>query len=539
MYKVLLVDDEALTREAISENIHWEEMGFEFLGGCENGREAMRRIDENPPDLLLTDINMPYVDGLELAKYVYENYPDTRTVIISGYDEFEYAKQAVRYQVMEYILKPVTPSELMEALTRAKDSLSEQDERSRKLKKLKGAYLSNRPILRGRLLNSLLRGNERLEERLEERMEDLEISLKGAIYNTAIVEGDDLSPFLEQRSAVPDDLALFSICNITQELIERRKLGCVVQDMDGRTVIIFCGEKKDELQREAQIALEEVRQTVFQLLSIETTVGVGEPVAELKKLHQSFKRAKEAMELKFFRGGNQILHVDAPGERPGQGAVEVQVWASRVALAIKTGSMEEIGQYVQEFAQEIRDSRINRNRSILYVQNLLLTVVNMMNLTEDKENQIMEEERNLMNRIYNYDHLTDMAKEVTDIFCKISELLSEQRDSYGKKQALLAQEYIEKNYGNSEVNLNSVCSYLAMSTSYFSTLFKGHTGETFIEALTKKRMEKAKELLEHTGLKAYEVAEKVGYADPHYFSIAFKKFSGKTPTEYAKEKRMG
>ena len=538
MYKVLLVDDEALIREAISENIHWADMGFEFLGSCENGREAMKRIDRNPPDLLLTDINMPHVDGLELSRYVHENYPDIRTVIISGYDEFEYAKQAMRYQVMEYLLKPVTPAELVEVLGRAKASLDERSIRSQTLKKLRSAYVSNRPFLRGRFLTSLLQGNER-PEGLEERLEELEISLLGAVYNTAIVEGDDLSPFLKQYAEARDDLALFSIYNITQELIEQRKLGCAVQDMDGRTVIIFCGESIEKLELETQAVLEEIRQTLFHLLSIETTIGIGDPVAELGRLYQSFERAKEAMELKFFRGGNQLLHADAPEEQTGQNTVEVQVWASRVALEIKTGNAAEIEQQVQEFTQEIRDAHINRNRSVLYVQNLLLTVINMTSLTEEKENQIMEEERELMNRIYTYDHLTDMAKEVTDIFCRISGMLSEQRDSYGKKQALLALEYIEKNYGNSDVNLNSVCSYLALSTSYFSTLFKGYTGETFIEALTKKRMEKAKELLEHTRLKTYEVAEQVGYGDPHYFSIAFKKFSGKTPTEYAKEKRNG
>ena len=130
MYKALLVDDEALTREAISENIPWKDLGFELIASCENGQEAMERMKETVPDLLLTDIYMPYVDGIELARYVYENHPDMKTVIISGYDEFEYAKQAVRYQVMEYILKPVTPSELMEVLLRAKESLDERYERN-------------------------------------------------------------------------------------------------------------------------------------------------------------------------------------------------------------------------------------------------------------------------------------------------------------------------------------------------------------------------------------------------------------------------
>ena len=123
MYKVLLVDDEVLIREAIRENIHWEEMGFELIASCENGKQAMEVIERTPPDLVLTDIYMPYVDGIELARYIHEHCPDTRTVIISGYDEFEYAKQAVRYQVMEYILKPVTPAELTEVLEKARACL--------------------------------------------------------------------------------------------------------------------------------------------------------------------------------------------------------------------------------------------------------------------------------------------------------------------------------------------------------------------------------------------------------------------------------
>lgn len=536
MYKVLLVDDEVLIREAISENIRWEEMGFELVGSCENGREAMNLIQKTPPDLILTDICMPYVDGIELARYVCENYPDTKVVIISGYDEFEYAKQAVRYQVMEYILKPVTPAELTGVLQKARNSLDEEQERSRTMKKLKGAYLSNRPLLRGRFLNSLLRGNERPES-LEEKMEELDISLPGSFYNTAIVEGDDLSPFLSQYTGMRDELALFSICNITQELIEQEKLGLVFQGMDERTVIIFCGETRGELEERTERMLQEVQQMIRKLLRIETTVGLGKIVTDIRRLYQSFEKAQSVMELKFLMGGNQILKSEKLDNQPGTMYLDVPKWAGRVVMAVKAGNEEEIEQTVREFAQEIRDSYIRRNRSIIYMQNLLLTVVNTVNLTEEKENLIVQEEKELMNRIYTYEHLTDMATDVIAICRKISQLLNEQKDSYGKKQALMALEYIENNYMNSDVNLNSVCSHLAMSTSYFSTLFKSYTGETFIEALTKKRMEKAKELLENTSKKSYEVAGEVGFGDPHYFSIAFKKATGKTPTEYAKEKR--
>lgn len=535
MYKVLLVDDEVLIREAIRQNIHWEEMGFELIAGCENGKQAMEVIEKTPPDLVLTDIYMPYVDGIELARYIHEHCPDTRTVIISGYDEFEYAKQAVRYQVMEYILKPVTPAELTEVLEKARASLDEQHAKNEMLKKLKGAYRSNLPILRGRFLNSLLRGDERAEE-LEEKMRELEISLPGAVFNTAILEGDDLSPFVDRYPGVRDELAFFSICNITQELVEQKGLGVVFQNLDAKTVVIFGGKTPEELEKNMEESLEAVRGTIRELLLIETSAGTGEAVTQLPKLYQSYEKARAALEQKWLLGGNRVIRPDA-SSRGRSILLDVHHWAERVFWFVKAGKEEEIERTIRDFAQEIREARPNRNRAIIYMQNLLLAVVNAADLAEEQEDQIVKEEKELMNRLYTYEHLRDMAADIISICCSISRLLNEQRDSYGKKQAMKALEYIEKNYMNSDVSLNSVCSYLAMSTSYFSTLFKTHTGETFIEALTKKRMEKAKSLLENTSKRAYEVAEEVGFADPHYFSVSFKKATGKTPTEYAKERR--
>lgn len=535
MYKVLLVDDEALIREAISENIRWEDIGFKLMASCENGKEAMDVIRQTPPDLVLTDICMPYVDGIELARYIYENCPDTRTIIISGYDEFEYAKQAVRYQVMEYILKPITPSELTEILLKARERLDEIRAKRQTLRKLKGAYQINRPLLRGRFLNSLLRGDEN-PEGLKEKMEELEISLPGPIFNTAILEGDDLTPFLEQYTGVREELARFSIYNITQELIEQKGQGVVFQNMSGQTVIIFYGETREKLEEQENTTLDEVRETIEELLHIETSAGLGMEIADMNRLYYSYEKAKAALELRWLLGGSQVIRSDMLDARRST-TVDVPHWAERVLAGVKNGDEAEIEKTVRGFAQELREMRINRNRAIIYMQNLLLTVVNTADLTEEQETEILKDEKELMNRLYTYERLRDMSTDIIAICSRIAKLLNEQKDSYGKKQAMKALEYIEQNYMNSDVNLNSVCSHLAMSTSYFSTMFKSHTGETFIEALTRKRMEKAKYLLEYTSKRAYEVAEEVGFSDPHYFSVSFKKATGQTPTEYAKEKR--
>lgn len=140
MYKVLLVDDEILVREAISAKIEWGHLGFELVGDCENGKAAIEFLKENPVDVVLTDICMPYLDGMGLSKYIYENMPQTRIIIFSGYSDFEYAKQAIQYKVAEYLLKPVTAKELTEVLTRIREKLDSERTEEERIDALQKAY---------------------------------------------------------------------------------------------------------------------------------------------------------------------------------------------------------------------------------------------------------------------------------------------------------------------------------------------------------------------------------------------------------------
>ena len=537
MYKVLLVDDEALIREAISENIQWSEMGFHFMGACENGRQAMEAIEKEQPDLLLTDINMPFVDGMELTKFVYENYPDTKVIIISGFDEFEYAKNAVKYQVLEYILKPITPSEFLETLLRVKKMFDERRESQRNMKKIRSAYVSNLPMAQGRYLHHILNGTADYSK-VTEKQEELRLNLQAEFYNTALVEGDSLEPFISQYENIKDELALFAICNITAEIVAEEKIGLAFQGMDEKTVILFMGNEKELLKTRMKEVLPKVRQAIEQFLNIQTTVAVGKTVSSLEELSDSFAKTKSALEYKFMLGGNQIFDAEEYEQiRNSAKYVDVFEWATQIATAIRTHKTEEISEKTDRFIEQIKMSYINKNRSFVYVQNLVLSVINLLELPEELEEEIYDRERWFMNQMNRCENLDEVAKSIHQTFGFIGHVMLKQRDSYGKRQAMLALDYIEKNYGDSSVTLNSVCSALAMSTSYFSSIFKSYTGETFIECLTKKRMEKAKVLLEHGKLKTYEIAEAVGYSDAHYFSIAFKKAVGKTPTEYAKEVR--
>ena len=537
MYKVLLVDDETLIREAISENIQWEEMGFSFMGACENGKQAIEAIEKEQPDLLLTDINMPFVDGMELTKFVYENYPDTKVIIISGFDEFEYAKNAVKYQVLEYILKPITPMEFSETLLRVKKMFDERKENQRDMKKIRSAYVSNLPMVQGRYLHNLLNGTVDYSK-LQDKQEELRLNLDANCYNTALVEGDNLEPFTSQYANVKDELALFAIYNITAELIASENCGIAFQGIDEKTAILFMGDEEEMLKLKIKQILPKIHQAVEEFLQIQVTIAVGKTVPRLEELPDSFAKTKSALENKFMLGGNQTIEAEEYEEiRNSAKHVDIFEWASQIATTIRTNKIEEIAQRTEQFIEQVKTSYVNKNRSFVYVQNLVLSVINLLELPEELEEEIYGQERNFMKQIYECENLDEIELRLRGTFRYICNLMSNQRDSYGKRQAMMALEYIEKNYADSTVSLNSVCTALAMSTSYFSSIFKNYTGETFIESLTKKRMEKAKILLEQGNLKTYEIAEAVGYSDAHYFSVAFKKMVGKTPTEYAREVR--
>jgi YesN/AraC family two-component response regulator len=201
-------------------------------------------------------------------------------------------------------------------------------------------------------------------------------------------------------------------------------------------------------------------------------------------------------------------------------------------IPLLEGTDEEISEKTEKFIEQIKMSYVNKSRSFVYVQNLVVSVINLLELPEELEEEIYDRERWFMNQINRCENLDEVAKRIHETFKFIENVMLKQRDSYGKRQAMLALDYIEKNYADSSVTLNSVCSALAMSTSYFSSIFKNYTGETFIECLTKKRMEKAKTLLRTTNLQVQTVAQHCGILDIHYFSKMFKGKTGQTPKEY-------
>lgn len=535
MYRVLLVDDEVLIREAIAENIDWNGLGFELCGVCENGKEAIEKIKENPPDLVLTDICMPYVDGLDLAKYIYENYETVKVVIISGYDNFEYAKGAILYQVMEYILKPVTAFELSETLLKVRERLDSERQESRQLDRIKEAYKKSMPLLRERFLNQLLLGRERCDS-VEDALIGYDIRLKGETYAVIQIVCTSSFDFVNQQEEA-EELVRFAAYNVAEEMVKTEPNCTVFQESSNITTFLMAGESEYHLERRVDVLCSNIQTYLVAQLRIHTMAVMGRCVERLKELYKSYENLTLAREYGFLFEDESIIYGREFYHQKETSPVDIHRWSERINLAVRQGNEEQLLSDVKAFFQTMRKNHTVKERLVAYIHNIVLKVMEVLEEVHPEAQEAQQMERTLFEYL-GEDHKMEYMESAVAQFCsKVSKILVTGRENMGQIQAAKALDYIEKNYQDMNVSLNSVCRYLAMSTSYFSVVFKSQTGETFTSALTKKRIEKAKELLETTDLKTYEVAEEVGYSDAHYFGSTFKKYTGETPKEYARKRR--
>lgn len=537
MYRVLLVDDEILVRTAMRENIEWEKLGFELAGDCANGKEAIAFVQEHPVDVVLTDICMPYVDGMELSRFLYENYPEIVIVVFSGFGEFEYAQKAIQYRVSEYLLKPVTATELTELLTRIRRKLEQERRQENRLRRMEHAteeYHKNMDMIRSQAISDLVTGTSDPEQCLN-RLQRLDIVFRAEYYRVAAVEIDTYSEFCspDDKERQESSLMAFVVGNIAGEILRGCQAGIAYQESSNCIYIIFETNRRREFMEKCSRICRQIQDKVQEVMKLEISIGVGTYVRSPEELHLSYASAKAALGYRYLLGSGMILDMETErGE-------EISIYEDlrEIAGNAKAGKSDDLIASMEKVRIRIRSALVGKSRACMYLQQIVRTLAEVQESMLPDDGKGRQQGEDILNRLIaerTFDRAFDVVKEYA---VGVAEKLGEQNATSGSRQARMALDYIGRNYSDPDLSLNSVCSYIGISTSHFSTIFKEETGSTFMEVLTGMRMEKAKELLENTTLKNYEIAERVGFSDPHYFGIAFKKMTGRTPTEYAKARR--
>ena len=538
MLKVFLVEDEVVMRNGIKNNIPWEQEGFEFAGEASDGELAYPLIKKEKPDILITDIRMPFMDGLELSRLVKKELPQIKIIILSGYNEFDYAKTAISIGVTDYLLKPISSAKLLEAVKKVGDMIEKEQDNVRLMeryeKEMEENILQEKHKLWGALASNRLSTIELLEKGQRLGM-DFTASAYMVFLFKLMQEGD--------ATGCSDEL------NRASEKVNSlsgtwKKVLSFDRSPEGWAFLIK-GESEAEVLENFAETKKELLNLVAVYPKVEYFGGLGSIVQRIGDIQNSYKEAARAFSSRFFLDANQIADsaemVSLHNEEDGKIDVSKMLSKKRehelVEKFFKNGTVEEVDSFLDELFQSIGEQNC---KSLLYrqyvVMDLFFCATDFLGNLEISTEELPEECRDINQIVEKAGNAQSLRHQIGILFSETMIL----RDGHSKKKysKLLedAKAFIDENYRHDDMSLNMVAAQVNISPSYFSTIFSSEMGQTFVEYLTHVRLEKAKELLMCSNMRTAEIGYEVGYKDSHYFSYIFKKVVGCSPKEYRNRK---
>ena len=543
MLKIFLAEDEVVVRETIKRMIPWEELGFELVGEAADGEMALPLLIRQQPDLLITDIKMPFMDGLTLARLAKKEIPGLKVVILSGYDDFNYAKQAIGIGVEDYLLKPITKNALIERLSEIRSRYEHektQKEYYEKFQREMQAYEKNSSR---DFFEALVGGSMDMME-VYKRAEKLGLDIVAEAYNVLIFTMNCDEDFSGQR----DEYSSWEAESL--ELLENFFAGHSSAMLFRSNIFsygVLLKGQRETIEENTRACVDEIRKILSrQDGRREWFLAVGQSVERLSQIQKSYHTASRAFSQRYLYDEN-ILYYDEMEtmEHPGgQAETEDNAYLQKVDVNalnpailqkfLSNGLQEETENFVKDYfyaiGQEPMESLVFRNYVILNVRFSVISFIKGLGCdtnemeSADTEEVLAESGKNMESAIAYAKKMISQAIEIRD------------QNSGNKNRSILktAVDFIDSHYMDEEISLNTVANVANVSSNHFSALFSQNMGQTFIEYMTTLRMNKAKELLRCTGMRSSEIAGEIGYKDAHYFSYLFKKTQGMTPSDYRK-----
>lgn len=537
-YKIVLVDDEEEIRQGVIKKIDWETLGFTVVGEAENGIEALDIIDKTSPDIVITDIRMPFMDGMKLAENIKYRFPTTKVVIISGFDEFEYAQAAMGLGVLRYILKPINSVEMSELLREIKVILDEERHSKNDIQRLKQNYRKSLPILKERFFNHWIEDYVE-KDVIDENIKTLEIEGLTSHLTVGVIRPDELAKDDADISIIKNkgllNVAIFNIC---EEIVRENNLGVIFMRTNEMVLLISLGEAEaPKTSHRIFLGLEQIKTAVEKYLNVTITIGVGSACQDLSTLHKSYTSALAALDYTIMLGNNKIIYIEDIEPSTSRGLKLDETDERALLMAIKLGSLDDIKNAIDTLVNRMDGMQVYLKDYQLYLIDILSVILNFVTSMELNWDLVWDKKDNFLLEINKLNTKEKINQWLFEICMKISKELVQTRNHNKNDLIEKAKQYIQYNYGDEDLNAEKLCQILHISTNYFSALFKKETGLTFTTYLTQIRIDQAKKLLRNTGLKTFDIGNQVGYSQGHYFSYLFKKSTGVSPTEYRNGKK--
>lgn len=536
MLKVFLVEDEFVVREGIKNNIDWKSHGYEFCGEASDGELAFPMIQKLKPDIVITDIRMPFMDGLTLSRLIKRDFPWMEIIILTGYGEFEYAKEGIKIGIAQYLLKPINGEELLKEV----DALAVKIEEKQKEREIREKYAKemeeNLRKERKDLFQYLVTGSKAVAELLE-IADKLHMDISAMWYSIVLIKPQSMDHAYGEYSS-----SLIEIEQKLDALEDEMHLLVFDRNLEGKA-FLFKADSKEELESVQEKGIDKIKEIMEDYGHIRYFGGIGVPVSRLRELPVSFESASHAFAHRYLVKESFIINsveikngVYLEKEEFDISDVDPkQIDRSKIREFLKFGDTEEAVYFVEEF---FKDLGTNAMKSKLFRQYIIMDayfcVADFAEGLSFHRDEI--ESPDVPSGILQSEK--EAVGYVVRIIKKALELRERRASNRYGDVVDEVMKYIEEHYAEEDLSLNLVASHVNFSPNHLSMIFSQQTGRAFIKYLTDYRMNKAKELLRCTGKKSSAISMEVGYKDPHYFSYLFKKTQGMTPTQYRGGKNL-
>lgn len=529
MYNVMIVDDESIIRKGLLSFVDWEALECEVICEASNGFEAKEKLGSVGIDILITDIKMPGMDGLELSKFVYENYPDIKIIILTAFAEFSYAQSAIKYNVVDFIIKTNPSEKVPEAINKAKALIAIQMEKEDKIRHMEEALYENLSVKREKIIKDIFNGIVINPEIIETTLKEMQIAFSSYFvitYEVGKYWGNE--PF---TSSDEYNKFIFSVNNFLllafkdyrhYTFILKKNLLITVAGMDG--------DNLSACIHSLLITCNEILEFVDSLMKLNLTIGISDMHKSPFELPIAYGEALAAYSSSFFSGSNISLFSSKSEIHSSGKPIETHKYNDEILKNIQKADINAACSCLSELFSQYkeRESSVERIKvSSMFLCSLCYRL--LINYKFDIS-EYGEMESKIYNQIQESKSMQSLFTILTGAIKAVSDIIAanEKQCNYLVKEV---NNYIHENY-NKDINLQSISDYLHVNSSYLSRLYKKCTNESIIDMLNRLRIEKAKSLLTDPGKKIFEVASEVGIEDATYFTHVFTKYVGVSPKEF-------
>ena len=530
MYKLLIVDDNISDRKGLAELIDWSSMDINEIVLARNGREGLEKAIECEPSLVLTDISMPVMDGLSMAKSIIEELPDTKFIFMSCFDDTDYIRRAMKYNAYGYLLKPIDIEQLTDTVLKILKIKKDERELNETVTQLKNQVEENIPYIREMITRDFVYGN--INGIYNEQIEAIGMETRG-MYSVVVIQLKES----ENQDIETNCMAMYDIKNcLGDSYAADIRICSFLQSRTSMAAIVYLDGANNETG-----ALEELLNTlgsfknyVNNTLGYEVLICSGGVSNDLSEASELYANAEYTLKTNIYNMENNIIL--AEGQKCTDYVQEYDIFKIKEELTEMLSS--ESFDVLQAFLNKHYDKTVYNKNSLKAFTYTLVSLLQLMLLERNESfKNVFGDDAVIWNKLSEYNTILDIKQWMVNVFRFIYDYLNEKTETKGKYKQIVdkIKEIINEDYGNIE-SVNQISDKIYISASYANHLFKEHEGVSIFEYLVKVRMENAKEFLKNTDMKVYEISEKVGYKSKTYFGSLFREYTGMSPKIYRNKK---